>query len=52
MLVYKLLSGLWIRNLNFSNALCSLVINEFKNLNKVISVLITLPENLRKISAS
>ena len=46
MLVYELLRSLRVRDLNFSDTLGSLVINELKYLDQIISVLITLPEHL------
>ena len=46
MFVYELLGSLRVRDLDFSDTLGSLVINELKYLDQVISVLVTLPEHL------
>ena len=46
MFVYELLGSLRVRDLDFSDTLGSLVINELKYLDQVISVLVTFPEHL------
>ena len=46
MLVDHLLGSLGVDDRDLPDTLGSLVINEFKDVNKVISILVTLPENL------
>ena len=52
MLVHELLRSLSITNNDIANRFGSLVIDKLKNLDKIITIFITLPENLNNIKFS